>query len=50
MNDVLESIDGFVAMSNAMWGIHLSHLPELSEKARGCSIQSCYRASKLCEA
>ena len=32
MDGVVESIDGFVAVSKALWDIHVSHLPSLSSK------------------
>jgi len=32
MRGVLDSIDGYVAVSNALWRIHTSHVPELAEK------------------
>jgi len=30
MRDVVESIDGFVSVSKALWSIHVSHIPSLS--------------------
>jgi glycosyltransferase involved in cell wall biosynthesis len=30
MRDVVESIDGFVSVSKALWDIHISHMPSLS--------------------
>ena len=32
MGNVLDSIDGYIAVSRALWDIHLAHLPELREK------------------
>lgn len=32
MNGVIESIDGFIAVSKALWDIHVRHLPSLSSK------------------
>jgi glycosyltransferase involved in cell wall biosynthesis len=32
MDDVVESIDGFIAVSKALWNIHISHLPDLGSK------------------
>ncbi len=32
MNGVVESIDGFIAVSKALWDIHVRHLPSLSSK------------------
>jgi glycosyltransferase involved in cell wall biosynthesis len=29
---VLDSIDGYIAVSNALWSIHIDHVPELAEK------------------
>jgi glycosyltransferase involved in cell wall biosynthesis len=33
MNGVVESIDGFIAVSKALWNIHVHHLPSLSKKS-----------------
>jgi glycosyltransferase involved in cell wall biosynthesis len=32
MNGVVESIDGFISVSKALWNTHLRHLPSLSSK------------------
>jgi len=32
MNGVVESIDGFIAVSKALWNTHMCHLPSLSSK------------------
>jgi len=32
MSGVLESIDGFIAVSKVMWDIHLKHVPEIKSK------------------
>jgi len=32
MDEVLDSIDGFIAVSKAAWGIHVKHLPELESR------------------
>ena len=32
MRGILESIDGFIAVSHALWDIHVAHVPELREK------------------
>jgi glycosyltransferase involved in cell wall biosynthesis len=32
MDNIVESIDGFIAVSKAMWDIHVRHLPSLSSK------------------
>jgi len=32
MDDTVESIDGFIAVSKALWDIHVHHLPGLSSK------------------
>jgi len=32
INGVVESIDGFIAVSKALWNIHVRHLPSLSSK------------------
>jgi len=32
MNGVVESIDGFIAVSKTLWDIHVRHLPSLSSK------------------
>ncbi len=32
MNDITESIDGFIAVSRALWDIHAHHLPSLGSK------------------
>jgi glycosyltransferase involved in cell wall biosynthesis len=32
MNGVAESIDGFIAVSKALWDIHVHHLPSLGDK------------------
>jgi glycosyltransferase involved in cell wall biosynthesis len=32
INGIVESIDGFIAVSKALWNIHVCHLPSLSSK------------------
>jgi len=32
MKNVVDNIDGFIAVSNALWNIHVKHIPKLEEK------------------